>query len=51
MMEAARISETSVNFYQTFTWRNTPEDNHLQTSSCLSVYTKFHRIDPILEDV
>jgi hypothetical protein len=27
-MEAASISETSVNFYQT-TWRNNPEDSHL----------------------
>jgi hypothetical protein len=30
MMEAARTSETLVNFYQT-TWRNNPEDNHLRT--------------------
>jgi hypothetical protein len=29
-MEAARISETSVNFYQT-TRRNNPEDSHLHT--------------------
>jgi hypothetical protein len=29
MMEAARTSETSVNFYQT-TRRNIPEDSHLQ---------------------
>jgi hypothetical protein len=28
MMEAASISETSVNFYQT-TRRNNPEDSHL----------------------
>jgi hypothetical protein len=28
-MEAASTSETSVNFYQT-TWRNNPEDSHLQ---------------------
>jgi hypothetical protein len=28
MMEAARISEMLVNFYQT-TWRNIPEDDHL----------------------
>jgi hypothetical protein len=30
MMEAAGISETSVNFYQT-TRRNNPEDSHLHT--------------------
>jgi hypothetical protein len=30
MMEAASISETSVNFYQT-TWRNNPEDCHIHT--------------------
>jgi hypothetical protein len=30
MMEAARASETSVNFYQT-TWRKNPEDSHLRT--------------------
>jgi hypothetical protein len=30
MMEAARTSETSVNFYQT-TWRYNPEDSHLRT--------------------
>jgi hypothetical protein len=30
MMEAARISETLVNFYQT-TRRYNPEDNHLRT--------------------
>jgi hypothetical protein len=30
MMEAARTSETLVNFYQT-TQRNNPEDNHLHT--------------------
>jgi hypothetical protein len=29
-MEAARISETLVNFYQT-TWRCNPEDSHLRT--------------------
>jgi hypothetical protein len=29
-MEAARTSETSVNFYQT-TWHNNPEDSHLHT--------------------
>jgi hypothetical protein len=28
MMEAARTSETFVNFYQT-TWLSTPEDSHL----------------------
>jgi hypothetical protein len=31
-MEAASTSETSVNFYQT-TWRNNPEDSHIQTVS------------------
>jgi hypothetical protein len=30
MMEAATTTETSVNIYQT-TWRNNPEDSHLQT--------------------
>jgi hypothetical protein len=30
MMEAARTSETLVNFYQT-TRRNNPEDSHLRT--------------------
>jgi hypothetical protein len=30
MMEAARISETLANFYQT-TWRYNPEDSHLHT--------------------
>jgi hypothetical protein len=30
MMEAARTSETLVNFYQT-TWRYNPEDSHLRT--------------------
>jgi hypothetical protein len=29
MMEAARISETVVDFYQT-TWRYNPEDSHLR---------------------
>jgi hypothetical protein len=39
MMEAASISETSVNFYQT-TQRNIPEDSHLhgnETSGEISV--------------
>jgi hypothetical protein len=35
MMEAASISETSVNFYQT-TRRNNPEDSHLQGIRYLS---------------
>jgi hypothetical protein len=30
MMEAASTSETSVNFYKS-TWRNNPEDSHLNT--------------------
>jgi hypothetical protein len=29
MMEAANTCETSANFFQT-TWRNNPEDSHLQ---------------------
>jgi hypothetical protein len=35
MMEAARSSETLVNFYQT-TWRYNPEDSHLQLHICLT---------------
>jgi hypothetical protein len=34
MMEALRISEMLVNFYQT-TWHNNPEDSHLQFTICL----------------
>jgi hypothetical protein len=34
MMEAARTSETSVNFYQT-TRRYNPDDSHLQAVECL----------------
>jgi hypothetical protein len=30
MMKAAGISETSVNIYQN-TWRNIPEDSHIQS--------------------
>jgi hypothetical protein len=33
MMEAANISETSVNFYQTIK-RNNPEDSHLHIRRC-----------------
>jgi hypothetical protein len=33
LMEAASISETSVNFYQT-TRRNNPEDSHHQGDFC-----------------
>jgi hypothetical protein len=33
MMEAARTSETLVNFYQT-TWCYNPEDSHLCTHHC-----------------
>jgi hypothetical protein len=33
MMEAARTSETLVNFYQT-TWHYNPEDSHLHTHRC-----------------
>jgi hypothetical protein len=41
MMEAARTSETSVNFYQT-TRRNNPEDSHLFIRRCenLKSHTK-----------
>jgi hypothetical protein len=35
MMEAARASETLVNFYQT-TRRYNPEDSHLRFFTCLS---------------
>jgi hypothetical protein len=35
-MEAARISETLVNFYQT-TRRYNPEDSHLRKDICLVV--------------
>jgi hypothetical protein len=48
MMEAARTSETSVNFYQT-TRRYNPEDSHLRThrrenlKSYLCVVTDFWR--------
>jgi hypothetical protein len=34
MMEAARTSETLVNFYQT-TLRRNPEEGHLQNKFCL----------------
>jgi hypothetical protein len=33
MMEAARTSETMVNFYQTM-WHYIPEDSHLQNQQC-----------------
>jgi hypothetical protein len=33
MMEAARTSETLVNFYQT-AWRYNPEDSHVRASLC-----------------
>jgi hypothetical protein len=33
MMEAARSSETLVNFYQT-TWRYNPKDSHFHTHRC-----------------
>jgi hypothetical protein len=39
MMGAASTSETSVNFYQT-TWRNNPEDSHLQDRSTLAISGK-----------
>jgi hypothetical protein len=42
MMEAARTSETFVNFYQT-TRRYNPEDSHLRTHRCenLKSYCEF----------
>jgi hypothetical protein len=40
VMEAGRISENSVNFYQT-TWSNKPEDSHLHTRCCKSL--KYHQ--------
>jgi hypothetical protein len=40
-MEAASISETSANFYQTIR-RNNPEDNNLHTS--LRESLKSHRV-------
>jgi hypothetical protein len=36
MMEIVNTSETLVNFYQT-TWRNNPEDSHIQMYSCLFI--------------
>jgi hypothetical protein len=39
MMEAARSSETLVNFYQT-SWRYNPEDSHLHTH-CLENLKSF----------
>jgi hypothetical protein len=44
MMEAARTSETLVNFYQT-TWRYNPEDSHLLVSvdQVCSLYTVPHQ--------
>jgi hypothetical protein len=36
MMEAARTSETLVNFYQT-TRRYNPEDSHLRNFTCFSI--------------
>jgi hypothetical protein len=40
MMEAARTSETLVNFYQT-TRRYNPEDSHLCTYSCENLKSFF----------
>jgi hypothetical protein len=40
MMEAASTSETSANFYQT-TWRNNPEDSHLNTEDSSHVSQAF----------
>jgi hypothetical protein len=41
MMEAARISETLVNFYQT-TWRYNPEDSHLRIFMLIVVSPEDH---------
>jgi hypothetical protein len=43
MMEAARTSETLVNFYQT-TRRYNPEDNHLRTHSRENLKSYFDKI-------
>jgi hypothetical protein len=40
MMEAARTSETLVNFYQT-TWRYNPEDSHLHITDLQRGYYTF----------
>jgi hypothetical protein len=40
MMEAARISETPVIFYQS-TWRKTPEDSHLKLLNIYKDVNKF----------
>jgi hypothetical protein len=40
MMEAARTSETLVNFYQT-TRRYNPEDSHLHTHRCENLKSYF----------
>jgi hypothetical protein len=37
MMEAAHISETSVNFYNSI-WYNIPEDSHLQCGVYISLF-------------
>jgi hypothetical protein len=47
VMEAARTSETSVNFYQT-TRRNNPEDSHLHTRRPENL--KFHLLLSALND-
>jgi hypothetical protein len=44
MMEAASISETSVNFLQT-TQRNNPEDSHLHTRRCDNMKSRSLKLD------
>jgi hypothetical protein len=41
-MEASSTSEMSVNFYQT-TWRNKPEDSHLQIIHCDASFHEMER--------
>jgi hypothetical protein len=45
MMEAARTSETLLNFYQT-TWRYNPEDSHLCTHRCENFKSYMDRTVP-----
>jgi hypothetical protein len=44
MMEAARTSETLVNFYQT-TQRYNPEDSHLHTHCCENLKSYMNKVD------
>jgi hypothetical protein len=41
--DGGSTSETSVNFYQT-TWRNNPEDSHLNAPNSLNIYKPSHTI-------